>query len=45
MALDDDKLVLQELLALRRDLATVLANQQVAVLRQENMIAALETFV
>ncbi len=42
MALEDDKLIMQELLALRRDLATVLANQQAAALREETMIAALE---
>ena len=38
----DDPLVMQELVAIRRDLATLLAGMEAAAVRQETMIAALE---
>jgi hypothetical protein len=45
MATDDNDLILQELLALRRDLATVLTNQEATALRLEQILAALETLL
>ena len=42
MADEDNELVMQELVAIRRDLATLLAGMEAAAVRQETIIAALE---
>jgi hypothetical protein len=38
----DTELVMQELVAIRRDLATLMAGMEAAAVRQETIIAALE---
>jgi hypothetical protein len=38
----DTELVMQELVAMRRDLATLMAGMEAAAVRQETIIAALE---
>ena len=42
MADEDTELVMQELVAIRRDLATLLTGMEAAAVRQETIIAALE---
>ena len=42
MANEDTELVMQELVAIRRDLATLLTGMEAAAVRQETIIAALE---
>ena len=42
MADEDTELVMQELVAIRRDLATLLTGMEGAAVRQETIIAALE---
>jgi len=42
MANEDTELVMQELIAIRRDLATLLTGMEAAAMRQETIIAALE---
>jgi hypothetical protein len=38
----DTELVMQELVAIRRDLATLMAGMEASALRQETIVAALE---
>ena len=45
MAIDDTELILQELLAMRRDLATLMVGMEAAAARQDTIVAALEVLL